>query len=1603
MIRHRLPHLAIFPLLAGLAVLFGGAGADLDANYTLSSSKIFSPWEKPIVQIESYRYSGQIHFRIYRIEDPVAFFENQRDIHTPDITSLRKTNVFKILDAAVGKLGRDLREAARLAMPRGARSTVTSVGGISSAAEGEERRADTLSGRVPKELEGFPVVREWNESVRPEESGWVYKNVPLDLSASGVYLVEGRSPSKIAYTAVVVSRYSVITKRAGARLVADVVERSGGRPVDGFPIRLYLDRNPIGSGKTDAGMFTATLPEPQLSEEDEEEADLGWDSNSGLLLMGYKEGEFVISDPYFSRYDYSSGGYTVLTYTERPIYRPGQEVYFKSIVRGKEEQNGLANMPRKPLVVAVTDPRGNTVFRDSALTNPYGTYSNHFLLGDEPPLGYYSIRLTVDRKEFYSDFQVEEYKKPEYKVDVAFDKETYSRGDVLQATISSRYFFGSPVAGAEVEYFVFRSRYWRPWWRGTEYEWYYEEDAGEMYTYRQEMIESQTGTLDADGKLAIKIYSDAAADADYVYRVQANVVDKSRRAISGSKSAEVTRGLFTLSLRNDRWIYKPGDRVGIGVIARDFKNNPVAAPLEIRVVRNWWDRSASVKDGATSYTYVNRKADVSTFTSKTPASGERTVFFTAPVSGYYDVTVTGVDQRGNRIAEESWVYVTDDSYDAYWGGESAEQIAIVPDKMSYAPGETMHALVTMPAAGLDALVSIECGDIYDLRNVHFDTPSKIIEVPIREAYVPNVFISVSTMYRDELLHQSKRILALAQEKFMRVELIPSKQVYRPGETGTLGVKVTDARGRPVSGAEVSLSVVDEAVYAIAPDRTPEMKRAFYGLRYNEVSTQASEFFNFYGYSRAMRREEMASDEELGRERGRNLAARAGAGKRIAYGDVKGQQFVEPVTRKDFRDMIHWSPAMYTDNAGMVRVTITYPDNLTTWRATARVITKDSRVGNAVNRVIARKDLLVRMETPRFIMQEDGCTIATVVHNYLPRDKKVRISLTGSNVRVEGAEQTLPIPKNGQARVDWKIRAAAPGPVKLVAKALTNEESDAMELTIPALPRGILTAQSRSFDTERETERQTLVISLPPDADASGAELTVQAAPSLASSILGALDDLIGYPYGCVEQTMSRFLPTVIVANALEKIGAPMSDAKKKEIPKMVAAGLKRLYAMQHNDGGWGWWTNDETHPFMTAYVIYGMTLARGAGYDVTPDSYGRGVRRLAELVDAPEADTTTRAYMLYVLSVAQKSGAAVDRGALAGKARAFNTARANNYALSLMALANNNLGNRSDALACVGRLTQAKKFENSLTYWSGLSWHYSWEQDKIETTAYAAKAILQVRGDGQDVKDAIRWLLAHRNGFSWESTRQTAVTLLTLTDYLQNGRELHPDYALRVSVNGREALKKHVSRADVASGDQRIRVSQAALRAGENRIEVEKQGKGSLYFTARILYRTTEKPIRSAEAGFSVRREFFRLVRQRSGEELVYVKKPFTGTVKSGEELFVKLTVSAASGYEYFMLEDPLPAGCEVVRQTEGYKIPGEEGYSGNSWDGWRWWWVNRDIRDEKVAFFARTIPPGQQEFSYILRAYIPGTYAVMPAVASLMYYPEVRGNSQETALRITE
>src|SRR5262249_218995 len=262
-------------------------------------------------------------------------------------------------------------------------------------------------------------------------------------------------------------------------------------------------------------------------------------------------------------------------------------------------------------------------------------------------------------------------------------------------------------------------------------------------------------------------------------------------------------------------------------------------------------------------------------------------------------------------------------------------------------------------------------------------------------------------------------------------------------------------------------------------------------RYNEVQTSLAIQYTFTGY---------AGDKPA------NLAKNKSA---YQLADFKNESsYAEPTIRKDFKDTAFWQPDVVTSGDGKATVSFNLHDTLTTWRADGGAVTADSRVGSAVQKTVARKDVIMRLEMPRFLTEGDTVTISGVVHNFLKSDKSTKISLDLDGAQLlDAAAETVSIRPNGEHRVDWRVQANQVGRLTLLAKALTDTESDAVEMSMEIVPHGLKQTTGSSMALTQNDSEQTFSLDLPGRADVQARSLRIEASPSIAGALFGALDYL----------------------------------------------------------------------------------------------------------------------------------------------------------------------------------------------------------------------------------------------------------------------------------------------------------------------------------------------------------------------------------------------------------------------------------------------------------------------------------------------------------------
>ena len=1561
-------------------------------SFYLSSSKIYSTNELPKIQVETYNYSGTIKFRAYRINNPIEYFENLNNPHYPDIKNLNTSNTFNILKTSFNKLKNDLRVSSRKILPEESRKILKNIFIKEDSLISKEETK--ISDDIPSALQNYEIEKEWIEKIPHNNDYWNYHTINIGINKPGVYLIEGKVANrKIAYTTLIISDYALITKNSNNKILTYVANKMTGQSIKDFPLSFYMDKKIISNNlnTNTNGLLEFEYP---LAKSESNLEDFDPYSSNKYLIMGMKDDHFIISEPYISNYYYTYNKYNVFLYTERPVYRPGQTVYFKGIIRQKEKSEWIV-YKNKYIPIKVTDSRGNTIFSDSILTNEFGTINGEIKIEKEFPLGYYWIESKIEGANYSTGFEVQEYKKPEYKVDITFDKKYYIKGEQLQAKIKANYYFGNPVANAKVEYFVYRKKLYYYNWDDFNFSF---DDNEDYQFYGQELIFSQSAELNSDGEISFNYFTDKFANKDYLYTVVANVTDESRRVISSTRSVKVMRGSFSINISTDKFVYKKDDNIFFKINAEDFEKKPVMTNFNIKIFSISYERVEKTINNEKHVEYKKKKNLIHNLYGATNDKGESEISYKINQSGSFEIEIFAKDKNGNEISNIGYIYIIDNT-DTDWYTSSSNNIKIIPDKKEYNKDDLMRIFITIPYPNSDVLITAERDEIYYSKVEHFNGISKVIEIPIKKEYSPNVFICASLLFNNDFYSQSKEISIPINEKILKVLIQNDKDIYKPGEKGKITIKAFDYKNRPVKNAELSLGIVDESIYDIVKDNTPDIVSQFYSKSPNQVYSSSSLYFSFYGYSREIRIDEYS---DLYENKQKNLFASKNERERIAFGDVKGEKFAESKVRKDFKDMILWIPKLITNKDGIAEAIVNYPDNLTTWRSTVKAITKETEVGSSISRVITKKNLIVRLELPRFFISNDEAKIAINIHNYMNQDKYVNFQLSAKNIILLGSNQKVFVPKNSIVKIDYPVSTSGYfGNATFFAKVTTDNEYDAVELSVPILPHGIEKTETKNLVIEDQYSQKNFSFFIDENMNFYASKLIISNSPSVASSILGSLDELLDYPYGCVEQTMSRFLPALIVKKSIEDLGLPLTQRMQNDLPIIIDKSLKRLYAFQHNDnGGWGWWKDDQTDPYMTAYVVYGLALASELGYPIDKNSLRRGMWNLKWWIENQnDLELTTKSFLIFSLVSANKRENVFDPNLLKAYLNQIDKNKINNYSKALLALSYYTLEQKNEASFIVNNLISQTVYNNNEVFWKGKSWNYNWQDDEIETTAFVLKALINYNKNDSRIIKGLNYLLSKKNSDYWQSTKKTAMIILAITDYLKNSEELNTNYNLKIYVNDRKAFEKNFTKEDIFKKEDKIVIDHSYLRIGENKIRIEKNGKGKLYQTNRLMFYTNEENITMSGSDFIVHREYFKLRLINKGNNLIYIKEPLNGYLNSGDLIYVDLKVHSNISNDYFILEDPIPSGCEPVVEDQKFKIENE---NTNIYQNYRYWYnTARDFRDQKVTFFARKIFKGEQNYSYIMRAHIPGEFHTLPAQAFLMYYPEVRGNSNEKIIRI--
>ncbi len=1492
------------------------------------------------------------------------------------------------------------------------------------------------------------VVKNFNKKVTTTIDFEKELGQPL---ASGYYYFEVTSPqvfdtddngNKIPHLekqVFVITGNALATKLSQKQLLAWATSMKDGAPVEGMDIQAKnTNDGSVVTGKTDKDGL-AVMDLPQNANADQNTAQymvtgtLGDDTT--ITHTTWADGV----SPWDFNIDYSATTekYFVYMYTDRPIYRPGDTVYFKGLVRVNNDMK--YSLPDRSTVhFSIHDSNDQEVYKQDVAINQNGTFSGQMQLGDAAATGDFQMIASLANPTdpayshtFYQSFNVAEYRKPDYKLTVTPDKDSYVNGETAQVKVNSQYFFGAPLANAPVDWTVKSEEYYffLPSDSKSPFasQWFSFSDEGYTCFFgcvgNSQIISQGKGTTDANGNFPVNLPLNIKdKKISQLYTIEATAYDLNHQSVSNRASFAVHQGQYYVGIMSQDSVAAKGKATNFDVITVDKDGNPVAGKsVDVSLFQRQWNtiKKQQVDSG---FYYDNNYTDTlqEKKTVTTDDQGHATVSFVPKDGGDYKVSTASTDSLGNTVTSATEIYVTSGDEFINWGQQNNDRIELVPDKQEYKVGDTAHILVKSPYQNVYALVTHERADVVFKQVMKITSNSQTIDVPITEGSLPNEFVSVLLVKGDNTAAglpdpgkevDERNVAAFklgyttlqvdTSGRKLGLEVTTDKPKYHPGDEVDLHVKSVDPSGKPVK-AEVSVSVVDESVLSLTDNVTADLLTEFYRKRYLGVETAET-------LTKALSRLNVQVESGL----------KGGGGGAIAK-------------RGTFKDTAYWQAVVNTDANGMGDVKFKLPDNLTTWQVMAIGITNDTLVGSQKMDFLVTKDVLARPVLPRFMIVNDNMTIGTVVHNYLTQGVDLNVDVKATGINVDGTNsQKIHLDPGQEQLVNFNVDVQDQQQADITFEAIDandNTVGDIVETKLPihpfSFPENVATSSVISDNTQ-DVEK----VWLPVGIDPKFGSLKISAASTLAGTFAQGLQYLVQYPYGCAEQVASSLLPNLAVKEIAKLPGLGADKLiDEKQLQTNVETGLQALYKYQQSNGGWGLWENSEPTPYLSSYVLYTLYEAQKAGYSVDQNvmkqgtDYVKGMMKNLPLSKDNKSNADNRSFALFVLAEMQQGDLGLSNNLydfkgslnLFGKAYLVMTFNDLISQQSLNGSTKDDVLNKMNTLK--GEILNVAKETPRGVHFEETTPEYSMFDTNDRTTALVLQMLARVDNGNPLIPKILRNMLMEKKDGHYATTQETAVSLLALAEYLKASKELEPNYNGVITVNNVEKLNQSFTQSnltDVQNLD--IPLTDLLPNNQDNEITAARSGNGKMYFDMNLQYYLPTDQVQAEDQGIFVAQEYFKMDDKN-------METPVQ-SAKIGDTLVGKMTVIVPEDRYYVMLEDYLPAGLEGVDfslQTSQQSLQDQMNSNGNStgvdangnpctdltsWDCWdqTWRFNHSEVRDDRMMFFADYLPKGVYELKYVVQATTPGTFHDLPALAQETYFPEVFGRSAGGMFTVTQ
>jgi uncharacterized protein YfaS (alpha-2-macroglobulin family) len=1381
-------------------------------------------------------------------------------------------------------------------------------------------------------------------------------------------------------------------------------------------------------------------------------------------------------------------------FTDRGVYRLGEEVHLKAILRHNAPDGIRLLAANTPVFVTVRDSQNRLVDERTIRVNNWSTAEWTMTLPPDGTLGGYSLRaiLEADRpkpqapetlrpgqtpspeadefvrweKAVHGSFLVAAYRRPDFRVDVTLIGTSTVAGDPLKGTVNARYLFGAPIGARPVSWKFSKSQSYGAPDAITEK---YGDDRWVFVGWGEDEdrpvesgpIRSEEATLTKTGQLPLQLDTRRDAGIPYLYQLEADVEDVSRQHIANRASIVVHPAPWYVGVRRPGYFLEQKSGLKTEIVAVGLDGNPVSGvPVEVTLTQVQWT-SVRRAEGNGFYTWDSER--------KLVPAGKWTVTTAAePVplavpfanGGYFELAARGQGADGRFAVTRTSFYVLGSGYTA-WQRFDHNRIDLVPERQTYKPGDTARIMIQSPWEQATALVTTEREGIRSHRQFALTSTQQSISIPIAEADIPNVFVSVLLVKGRTVAAASAADVAAARpgadasdpgkpsfrlgyvelkvddaSKRLSVTVAADREEFRPASAANVRVDVKDQQGRGTA-SEVTLWAVDYGVLSLTSYRTPDILGSVYVRKDLQV-------FNSDSRQRIVSRRVLTPK---GSTEGGGGGADAGAG----------------VLRKDFRVLAFWLGSVTTDANGHATVDVKLPESLTTYRIMAVAGDRASRFGSGDAEIRTNKPLTLKPTFPRFMAVGDRAFFGAVVGSQLKAGGEAVVtmkSLDPGVLELSGpAEQRVKVAPAGNVEVRFQAAGKAIGRARVQMTVKLGEETDAFEDAIPI--EVLASAETVAAYGETGGAAATETLTIPEGVVPGFGGLHVEVASTALVGLGEGARYLVEYPYGCAEQKGSRAMALLLAADLGDAFSLPGMDTSKMR--PAVQQTLKELERFQCSSGGFAYWPGAcaSTSPYLTAYLLHVFKVASDLKYDVDAGMRERAYAYLdRELAAKPPineswwpAYTAWQAFAVKVLveggrnqdsnltrlygyrdrmpvfAIAYLHDALIARGETSGARIAELRRRMENAILPeagashveelsdpyLLWFWNSNVRSTAIVLNSLvgpgapergGRLQQDERGGRLQQDERGGRLQPDERGGRLQPDERGGR--LQPAQPPDNIRQLVRWLMQVRKDGRWGNTQENVHAMEALVNYYRRYEPSAPDFTAVVRLGEQELAREEFRGRTTTSETTTVPMEKitAAAPAGTSRpLTFAKDGTGTLFYTTRLRYAVDQLFQQGLDSGFAVERRYEPFVESGS--------RPAATTYAAGDLVRVTLAFRLSKERRFVAVTDPLPAGFEAVESwfsTTASDLAAQQDQQRNErdtgngdWENWfrRGGFDHVERHDDRIQLFATRLSEGVHEFSYVVRATTAGTFRTAPARAEEMYTPEIFGRTATTVIEV--